>query len=181
MRWMLASVSVLLLSCSPPGRPAPATGADLTAPSQAVAEVVAPPKAASEECGYGGCEGPFYDAAVADFGSLPMGAQVNAIPSDAVEHHGDCAGPDVYCGFQLADGVRYSVWGTTVVAKRVPVTPGSQLPFGLSGRETPEQALLAMRRVVSAPARVVQRDDGVRLVSQAGHFTEVILQGPPAV
>jgi hypothetical protein len=104
------------------------------------------------------------------------------------------------CGFELTDGVRYSVWGAVVVAKRVPVAPGARLPFGLSGYETPEQALLVMRRVVSAPAEVVQRDDGVRLVthhgtlgtlenpmwlyfefSQAGHFTEVILQGPPTV
>jgi hypothetical protein len=125
-----------------------------------------------DACGYSGCQGVHYPAGPLDFGVLPMGAPVAAIPAGVSRSLGDCVGrpfgddgPVGFCAFML-DGMTFVVKGGRVVAKGVDFqeAPNATLPFGLRRGQTPEQALAALRENVVVPFSICEVHAGWRLM-----------------
>ena len=141
MRGWLAAV---LLACF----------AGFAAPSASAQEAHPLLTEAPDRCGGERCEGAFYLSYDLEFGRHLIGAWTRVC--------------DRQCEFEQA-GVRYIVARGRIDAMRVDVGGTLlPLPFGLSGDETPDQALAAMQRVTTIPFEVSARTDGGR---------EIVVQG----
>jgi hypothetical protein len=184
------------MNCSPTPQHTPP--ANTTAAPKSDAQTTA----AAEDCGYGGCHGPFYPAGDLEFGDHLMGFHYPSVPS-SYRAQGECDFRwDPGCEYRGADGVLYLLEHDDLVRKRIDVSapPRDGLPFGLTGHETPAQALAILRTHTPVPMHIsTQPGAGAILVGNEGTlrnalnsplwlylvFTprgvleEIRLQGPP--
>jgi hypothetical protein len=157
---------------------------------------------ADDGCWYGGCAGPFYSATPVRFGRFEVGEELEGIPGDAVARSGDCSSEDnnYHCAFTTTDGIEYVMFERYVARKRLVVSPGQPLPFGLRSDATVVELAAVMRDLIGVESRIVARDDGVTLITHVGtmgsldhpqwlyfnvdrqgRFAEIVWQGPPAM
>lgn len=153
MRAPLLLICFVLTACTPPPEMV-GEGRDAEEQAKLAREI-----AEIDACGYAGCSGPHHSADHVEFGALPMGAPVRAIPEGATESLGDCVGrpfledgPVGLCSFVI-DGVVHVVNGGKVVLKSIDFAapPTSGLPFGLRGDEAPDEALATVRSATGLP------------------------------
>jgi hypothetical protein len=151
MRAPLAALACLA-ACATPG-----------APEQGAHPLATSPPA---WCGREPCQGPFYRSDDLEFGRHLIGEAVE-VPEAAVVQ-GDCLRRRAAdCAF-VEDGVRYYVARGRVTDMSLAVAHATRLPFGLSGEETPREALAVMQRVTSIPMELSGREDGDHVVAVQG-------------
>jgi hypothetical protein len=197
-----ALVVVPIAACSQPV--APASGNESTRQTMSMSATESAPSEGEESWRYWCEEGACFPAKDVEFGSHRQGTVFDVLPLDFRPTSNDCPyEPDESCEHRGEDGIVYYLVNTPVFNKRVVIAgpPQRGLPYGLSGAETPEQALAHMRTRYDYPFEPITPEDGVHLVTVAGslknernfvfwlyltfspegRFLEIALQGPPTV
>ena len=151
---------------------------------------------------------PVFDGREIEFGAYPIGADLATLPGDlrAIEPC-EPANRDIgdgSCLYRGDDGITYYVIGDRLIINKwvdVAQAPPGGLPYGLTGHETPAQALTHMRSRFSLPFVIMRNDVGEQLVtvdglirggggidfllylifSADGRFEQIKLEGPPTV